>query len=75
MKLYVLHKGGNNEQIMAWGRFKNTNELLNLKALKYSHVNEIHVFQCMGKMVPFDIPHKISNLYIERFDFHTTLKF
>ena len=32
------------------GRFKNTYELLNLSALKFSHVNKIHIFQCMGKI-------------------------
>ena len=30
------------------GRFKNTYELLNLRALKFSYVNKIHIFQCMG---------------------------
>ena len=33
-----------------WGRFKNTYELLNLRALKCSPVNKIHIFQCMGKI-------------------------
>ena len=33
-----------------WGRFKNTYELLNLRALKFSYVNKIHIFQCMGKI-------------------------
>ena len=33
-----------------WGRFKNTYELLNLRALKYSSVNKIHIFQCMGEI-------------------------
>ena len=28
--------------------FKNTYELLNLRALKFSPVNKIHIFQCMG---------------------------
>ena len=32
------------------GRFKNTYELLNLRALKFSLVNKIHIFQCMGKI-------------------------
>ena len=32
------------------GRFKNTYELLNLRALKYSPVNKIHIFQCVGKI-------------------------
>ena len=30
------------------GRFINTYELLNLRALKFSPVNQIHIFQCMG---------------------------
>ena len=32
------------------GRFKKTYELLNLRALKFSPVNKIHIFQCMGKI-------------------------
>ena len=32
------------------GRFKKTYELLNLRALKISPVNKIHIFQCMGKI-------------------------
>ena len=36
--------------ILPGGRFKNTNELLNLRALKFSPVNKIHLFQCMGKI-------------------------
>ena len=36
--------------IASGGRFKNTYELLNLRALKCSPVNKIHIFQCMGKM-------------------------
>ena len=62
--------------------FKNTYELLNLRALKFSPVNKIHIFQCIGKVfcvefqkVPFEIPHNISYQYNERYDFHTTLKF
>ena len=47
------------------GRFRNTYELLNLRALKFSHVNKIHICQCKGK---------ISYPYIERYDFYTTLK-
>ena len=30
------------------GRFKNTYGLLNLRALKFSPVNKIRIFQCMG---------------------------
>ena len=32
------------------GRFKNTYELLNLRALKFSYMNKIHIFQCMDKI-------------------------
>ena len=32
------------------GRFKNNYELLNLRVLKYSYVNKIHIFQCMSKI-------------------------
>ena len=34
--------------VVPGGRFKNTYELLNLRALKFSYVNKIHIFQCMG---------------------------
>ena len=37
-------------QNWVWGHFKNTYELLNLRALKFSPVNKIHIFQCMGKI-------------------------
>ena len=32
------------------GHFKNTYELLNVRALKFSTVNKINIFQCMGKI-------------------------
>ena len=32
------------------GRLKNNDELLNLRALKFSPVNKSHIFQCMGKI-------------------------
>ena len=32
------------------GHFKNTYELLNLRALKFSPVDKIHIFQCMGEI-------------------------
>ena len=63
----------------------------NLTALKFSPVNKIHIFQCMGKIFcvefqrvrflcgiskgTFEIPHKISYPYTERYDFYTKLKF
>ena len=34
----------------SWGRSKNTNELLNLRALKISALYKISIFQCMGKI-------------------------
>ena len=36
--------------LKTWVRFKNTYELLNQRALKFSYVNKIHIFQCMGKI-------------------------
>ena len=36
--------------VKSGGRFKNTYELLNLRALKFSPGNKIHTFQCMGKI-------------------------
>ena len=35
----------------SWGRFKNTYELLNLRAPKFSPVNKIDIFQCMGMIL------------------------
>ena len=35
---------------VAWGHFKNTYELLSLRALKFSLVNKIYIFHCMGKI-------------------------
>ena len=51
----------------AWGRFKNTYELLKLRALKFSLVNKIHIFPCMGKIfcVEFQrIPLKFHTKYL-----------
>ena len=36
--------------IGAGGRFKNTYELLNLRALNFSPVDKIHIFQCIGNI-------------------------
>ena len=62
-------------------RFKNTYELLNLRALKVSPVNKIYIFQCMGKIFCAEFQRyslkfhtKISYPYIQRYDFYTTLK-
>ena len=52
---------------MSGGRFKKTYELLNLRALKISPVNKIHIFQCMGKIfcVEFQrVPLKFHTKYL-----------
>ena len=36
--------------ILAWGYFIKTYKLLNLRALKFSPVNKMHIFQCMDKI-------------------------
>ena len=36
--------------VRSGGHFKNTCELLNLRALKFSHVDKIYIYQCMGKI-------------------------
>ena len=49
------------------GCFKNTYDLLNLRALKFSPVNKIHIFQCMGKIfcVEFQwVPLKFHTKYL-----------
>ena len=33
-----------------WGRFKKAYELLNLRAIKFSPVNKMQIFQRMGKI-------------------------
>ena len=49
------------------GRFKNTYELLNLRALKISMLYKNHIFQCMGKIfcVEFQrVPLKFHTKYL-----------
>ena len=49
------------------GRFKNTYELLNLRALKISKLHKNHIFQCMGKIfcVEFHrVPLKFHTKYL-----------
>ena len=50
--LSIVSKPGNKTSALMWpgGRFKNTYELWNQRALKFSYVNKIHIFQCMGKI-------------------------
>ena len=62
--------------------FKDAYELLNQRAFKFSPANKMYIFQCMGKIFlcgiskdTFEIPHKISDPYIERCKFYTTSKF
>ena len=60
------------------GRFKNTYELLNLRALKISMLGKNHIFQCVGKIfcveyqrVPLKFRTKISYPCIERCRFYS----
>ena len=53
-------------------RVKNAYELLNLRALKFSPMNKIHIFQCMDKI--FYVEFQRAPL-IEKCNFYTTLKF
>ena len=64
------------------GRFKNTYELLNLRALKISKLHKNHIFQCMGKIfcVEFQrVPLKFHTKYLTHtlkdVDFIHILKF
>ena len=57
----LIHKPG--------GRFKNTYELLNPRALKFSYVNKIHIFQCTGKIFCVEFqryPLKFHTKYLTR---------
>ena len=64
------------------GRFKNTYELLNLKALKISMLYKIHIFQCMGKIfcgkfqrVPLKFHAKYLTHTLKDVDFISNWKF
>ena len=46
----LIHRPHSCQVTVPGGRFKNTYELLNQRALKFSYVNKIHIFQCMGKI-------------------------
>ena len=59
------------------GRFKNTYELLNQRTLKFSYVNKIHIFQCMGKIFCVEFqryPLKFHTKYLTH-TFYAILKF
>ena len=56
---------GNDE--WSGGRFKNTYELLNLRALKISKLHINHIFQCMGKILCVEfqrVPLKFHTKYL-----------
>ena len=56
-----------NSWTMHRGRLKNAYELLNLRALKFSPVNKIHIFNCMSKIicVKFQrVPLKLHTKYL-----------
>ena len=62
------------------GHFKNTNELLNLRALVISTLHKYYIFQCMGKIFCVEFQrcplkfHTISHPYIERCVFYWDVK-
>ena len=68
--IVILCPQGSNWQynsIGSGGRFKNTYELLNLRALKISKLHKNHIFQCMGKIfcVEFQrVPLKFHTKYL-----------
>ena len=49
-KFYTLYSSLRGSGWDRGGRFKNTYELLNLRALKISKLHKNHIFQCMGKI-------------------------
>ena len=66
-----------------WGCFKNTYELITLLRSEDLRAPKLHIFQCMvyGQVIlcvisksTFEIPHKISYPYNERYKFYTMLK-
>ena len=64
-QMYEISKFGS--QRTPGGRFKNTYELLNLRALKISKLHKNHIFQCMGKIfcVEFQrVPLKFHTKYL-----------
>ena len=66
--LYLPGKGGHLD--VRWGGgFKNTYELLKLRALKFSYMNKIHIFQCIGKIFCVEFqryPLKFHTKYLTR---------
>ena len=66
----ILVNTDSGNDLLPGGRFKNTYELLNLRALKMSMLYKNHIFQCMGKTfcVEFQrVPiYAICNIYISK---------
>ena len=54
------------------GRFKNAYQLINLGAHKFSFLNQLHIFQCMGKI--FSVEFQRVPLKFHTKDFTHTLK-
>ena len=56
LKMAHFHKSSSPQWVKdsVWGalggRFNNTYELLNLRALKFSSENKTHIFQCINKI-------------------------
>ena len=47
------------------GRFKKIYALLNLRDLKFSHVNKMHVLQCMGKYFVWNLKGDLWNFTVK----------
>ena len=65
--LLSWHPKAYSPMIPSGGRFKNTYELLNLRALKISKLHKNHILQCMGKIfcVEFQrVPLKFHTKYL-----------
>ena len=75
---FVCIKGNVTHPDVSWGRFKNAYELWSLRALKFSTLYKIIIFQCMIKIFcmevwTFEITQKYYP-YIEKSHFNTKLK-
>ena len=57
------------------GRFKNAHEPLNPRALKFSPVNDIHIFQCMGKIICVEFQRYLWNSTQNIFTLHWNIRF
>ena len=80
---YILScRNGTRVMWPSGGRFKKTCELLSLRALKFSPVNKMHIFQWMVKIfcvyfqrVPLKFHTKYLTHTLKNVIFYTTLKF